>query len=175
MSTGQASHNPDISVVFKNLRAACQLMVTVHVLGDDGHLGMFGQIDESLMSGVGPRGSDQTAPPIVPFPDQFRIPAEGLGGGQLGGIVLAPQAILLSTEGRNSAGCRDAGSSQGDDAQIGPEPVLDLLEFGENRGIHVVSAFRRNQPGLNHCIRSRFPVIIAPTRDFSNRSQEPLH
>ena len=70
-------------------------MQAIDVLGDQGEMRKaFLPPGQDPVSGVGLNLGHQTPPPVVPLPDEGRVPLEGLRGGQVLGSKLSPQAVL---------------------------------------------------------------------------------
>ena len=55
--------------------------------------------------------------PCVPFPDEFGVSPEGVGGGKFAGVVLCPQAGLGFAEGGDAAFGGDTYPGQNGDAR----------------------------------------------------------
>ncbi len=91
--------------------AARLLVVTVHVLGDDDHLGLFLQLGQGVVGGVGLVGGDELS--------------------QLLGAVPAPQGVLAAAEGGDAAGGGNAGAAQDGYLGVGCD---DLAVFFQSHG-----------------------------------------
>src|SRR5439155_14728120 len=120
-------HAPDIAVELQRSAAAGSFMQTVHVLGDQGEIGLGGlEMNQGSMSRVGLGFSDQSATPVIPLPNQARIFRERLGRCQIFGFVLLPETIGAA-EGRDAALGGDAGAGEDDDRGSGANPMSSLF------------------------------------------------
>ena len=92
-AAGGALHPPDIAVELEDFAAACAVVQAIDVLRDEGEarLALF-EFHQGAVGGVGLRFGDDLAPPVVPFPHQFRIPGERFGVGEFFGLVIFPQS-----------------------------------------------------------------------------------
>jgi len=104
-------------------------MIAIDVLGDDGHRCRCLELGKGSVGGVGLGGCDEATAPVVPTPDKFGIACEGCGGGQFLGPVPAPQAVLFTAEGWNTAGRGNTGSRQNRDPGFPGKAFLDPVKF----------------------------------------------
>ncbi len=111
-------------------------MIAVDVLGDDGHRCRGLEPGQGNVGGVGLGGCDEAASPVVPTPDQFGIAGESRRGGQFLGPVPAPQAVLFTAEGGNTAGRGNTGSRQHRDPGFPGKAFLDPVEFRADACVH---------------------------------------
>ena len=90
---------------------------------------------EGEVSGIGRFRGNQLTPPVVPFPDQPRVPRKGFRRGEIFCAVGAPQAIRPA-KGRHAAIRRNAGSCEDGHVPSGREVCAgeeDLIVGGHGR------------------------------------------
>jgi hypothetical protein len=108
----ETAHYPDAAMQAQDVLTPRTFMQTVHVLRDEREAwGAPGKRNQRAMAGVRLRFGDNCAPPVVPFPHEFRISRECAGRGKLFRSEVAPQATC-SAERRYPAFGGDSGSGQ---------------------------------------------------------------
>src|SRR5262249_50522593 len=96
-----------------DLTAAGPLVQAIHILGDEGEVGVvFGKAGEGEMTRVRRCGAGQPAAVGIPTPNEAGVaaPAAGRSKGLYG--ILAPEAGAGRTEGGDAALGRDASASE---------------------------------------------------------------
>jgi DNA-binding transcriptional regulator YhcF (GntR family) len=106
----------------------------IDVLRDDADLGVVLPGCDGAMTVVGLDGADQIMTPEIPAPDPFGIALPTLNTGQLVGIELGPQAILVVAERRHAAFRGDSCAGQHRDTHLTKIAGLrdtEQVELGE--------------------------------------------
>lgn len=97
------------------------LAEAVHVLADGEEVGpAVRKLRESAVRGVGVGAQGEVPPVIVELPDERGVVGEGLGGGELSGLVVAPVAPRAA-EGWEAGRGAEAGAEEGEDPGGGGE------------------------------------------------------
>lgn len=116
------------SVKLKHRRASGTLMQTIDILSDERDSrqqtlkGCYRQV-----GGVGARRRQQRSSPLVPIPDELRIPLEGFGGCKVFGPVAGPQTRLGLPKGRHATFRGNASSRQEDRVPRCRQGISDSL------------------------------------------------
>jgi hypothetical protein len=107
---------PDVTVNFHKPLATRPYVKAVHVLRDQQEVLIIPlHLCDDLVSGIGPCLRNESPPPIVPFPNEFRVFEERSGGGKLFGPVFLPKTVLAPESG-HTAFDRYTGASDHDQA-----------------------------------------------------------
>src|SRR5262249_15439987 len=102
-SAGRAADLPDVSVDLREFVRSGGSMKSIHILGDEPEFpGMPFQRDDGFVRWIGFLGSEQLAPPVVPFPYQPWVTLECLGRGEIFCEKVAPQPVR-APKGRHAA------------------------------------------------------------------------
>lgn len=133
---GSGSRAPpaeDRAVDLDNALRSGTLVQAVDVLGDDGHGAValkesLLELGEGVVTGVRLDIAGLGESPVVPAGNEFRVPVEGVDGGQFHWVVLRPQAFLGIAEGREAALGGDAGTGENDDGAGVVQPGGDALD-----------------------------------------------
>src|SRR3984957_16491211 len=115
-------------------RAAGTLVQVVDVLRDDTDLGMVLPGRDGAVPVIGFDGADQVVPPQIPSPDPLGIALPALNAGQLVGIELGPQPVLVVAERRHAALRGDSRAGQHRDTHLTKIAGLrdtEQVELGE--------------------------------------------
>src|SRR5262245_25735668 len=106
-------------------------MEPVNILRDQPHMitPLLFKLHERVMGRIRLFGGDQFSPPVVPFPDQPRVPLKGLWACEIFCAKVAPQTISSSecryaTVGRNAGSCEDGYVPGGGEVCAGDKNLL---------------------------------------------------
>src|ERR1700689_5125651 len=115
-------------------RAAGTLVQVVDVLRDDADLGVVLPGSDGAVPVIGFDPADQIVPPEIPAPDPLGIALPALNAGQLVGIELGPQPVLVVAERRYAALRGDSRAGQHRDTHLTKIAGLrdtEQVELGE--------------------------------------------
>ena len=105
------------AVQLDHVARAGALVQAVDVLGHDGEGHEPLELGQGVVAGVGRGLLDLAEAVHVPAPHEGRVARVGLGGGELHGVVLGPEALARVAEGRDARLLRHAGAGVDHDAR----------------------------------------------------------
>ena len=111
-ATDHATHRPDIAVDFQHTSASGAIVQAVDVLSDQSKFrNAPREFCQRPMPRVRLRARDHAASPVIPLPDQLRVPLESFGRRQILRAILAPQSARAPKR-RNPALSRNPGAGK---------------------------------------------------------------
>lgn len=95
-----------------------------------------------MVGSIGLSSQGHVTSVTIEQPDEARVGAKGAHGGQLRGLIIAPEATSAA-ESRQAGGGREAGAAEGEDTFARAEDLMEGLDVVVRRhGAGAISALR---------------------------------
>jgi hypothetical protein len=102
---------------------------TIDILGDENEGGqLLFPSSQDEVTGIGLSSGDDSPAPVIPFPDQGRVPLKSFRCGQVFGSKLFPQAVFAA-KGRDAGLGGDPGAGENDNPWLLPDETGDFSDL----------------------------------------------